>query len=413
MRSTLAIRTLATRFGIMVPLCSPPEDAAPPASAELAEPSLTPPTPPAPRKIPIQFKDRLTTATQIAILILAVVAFGYAAHAVVLPVLLAWVISMTLQPLVRWLRAGHVPTPIGAALVVLAVLVVMAFGAMHLGKPAMDWLQSAPENVPRLRQKFQHIIRPAAQLHEAAAKVGSLDPVEGSSKKVPVQPVEVKDSHVPTTVYSWTGNLLASIGETVALVFLLLAAGDVFEQKLVRVMPTLRDKKQALKLSQEIQLHISKYLFSVGLVNVTFGAVVGLVFHFLNMPNALMWGGVAAVINFIPYFGPVVGVLLVGIGGLFAFDSLGQALLPAGAYLVLHLVEANAVTPFVLGRRFMLNPVVIFVALIFCIWLWGVTGALLAMPLLVTLKVICERLPALATVSEFLSSQNSGLNQSK
>jgi predicted PurR-regulated permease PerM len=237
--------------------------------------------------------------------------------------------------------------------------------------------------------------------------------VEGSTKKVPVQPVEVKDSHVPTTVYSWTGNLLASIGETVALVFLLLAAGDVFEQKLVRVMPTLRDKKQALKLSQEIQLHISKYLFSVGLVNVTFGAVVGLVFHFLNMPNALMWGGVAAVINFIPYFGPVVGVLLVGIGGLFAFDSLGQALLPAGAYLVLHLVEANAVTPFVLGRRFMLNPVVIFVALIFCIWLWGVTGALLAMPLLVTLKVICERLPALATVGEFLSSQNSGLNQSK
>jgi predicted PurR-regulated permease PerM len=333
------------------------------------------------------------------------VTFAYAARAVVLPVLMAWVVSMTLKPLVRWLRTCHVPTPLGAGLVVTALVVVLGNGVMRLGSPAIEWIQAAPENVPLLKEKFKHVLRPAVRLSEAASSVSNLDPAEDTAKKA--QPVEVKNNSVPTTVFSWTGSLLAGIGETIALVFLLLVTGDVLVQKLVRVMPTLRDKKQAQDISHEIQLHISRYLFSVGLVNVCFGVVVGLVFHLLGMPNAMMWGSVAALVNFIPYFGPVVGMIAVGLAGLFAFDTLGQALLPASAYLILHLVEANVVTPFVLGRRFMLNPVIIFVTLIFCIWLWGVTGALLAMPLLVTLKVVCERVPSLATVGELLSSQNS------
>jgi predicted PurR-regulated permease PerM len=118
-----------------------------------------------------------------------------------------------------------------------------------------------------------------------------------------------------------------------------------------------------------------------------------------------MWGGVAALLNYIPYFGPVLGMLAVGLGGMFVFDTFTQALLPAGAYLILHLIEADAITPFVLGRRFTLNPVIIFVALMFFVWLWGILGALLAMPLLVTLKVICERVPALATVGELLAGK--------
>jgi len=306
-----------------------------------------------------------------------------------------------LKPLVRWLQNCRVPAPLAAGLVVTLVVIVLGVGTMHLGRPAMEWLQSAPENVPRLKEKFRSILRPALRLSEAAANVSKLDSSEPLTHKP--QPVEVKDNSVTTTVFSWTGSLLAGIGETVALVFLLLAAGDVFLQKLVHAMPTLRDKRQAYDICHEIQQHISRYLFSVGLVNISFGFAVGLVLYWLGMPNAMMWGGVAALLNFVPYFGAVLGTIIVGLAGLFAFDTLGRALAPAGAYLVLHLIEANAVTPFVLGRRFTLNPVVIFVALIFCIWLWGVTGALLAVPLLVTLKVVCDRVSALATVGEFLS----------
>ena len=119
----------------------------------------------------------------------------------------------------------------------------------------------------------------------------------------------------------------------------------------------------------------------------------------------MRWGGVAAAANFIPYFGPILGIASVGLAGLLAFDSLGRALLPLLAYLVWHLVEANIVTPYVLGRRCTLNPVVIFISLILLTWLWGVVGALLAVPLLVTGKVFCERFESLALVGDFLSGQ--------
>jgi predicted PurR-regulated permease PerM len=193
------------------------------------------------------------------------------------------------------------------------------------------------------------------------------------------------------------------MGETIALLFLLLASGDLFLLKLVRIIPRLRDKKQAVEVSRQIQQSISTYLCSVSIINICFGTVVGAAFWALGLPNAVMWGGVAAFANFIPYLGPILGMIAVGLAGLLAFDSFAQGLLPLGAYCALHLIEANVVTPLVLGKRFALNPVIIFVALIFCAFLWGVIGALLAVPLLVTLKAICERVPALSTLGELLA----------
>jgi predicted PurR-regulated permease PerM len=275
----------------------------------------------------------------------------------------------------------------------------LGFGMVQLGTPAIHWLKTAPEQMPRLKEKFQHILRPAARLSEAASSVSSLDPGKGA------QPVEVKDNHLTSTVFSWTGNLLTSVGETVALVFLLLAAGDSLLRNLVCVMPTWRDKRQAAEISHAIQLQISGYLFTVSLINLGLGVVVGVLLHLAGMPNATMWGGVAALINFIPYFGPVAGMLAVSLAGLIAFDTLGRALLPACLYCGVHLIEANAVTPFILGSRLTLNPVIIFMALMFCTWLWGITGALLAMPLLVTFKVVSDRIPALAMAGELLSGK--------
>jgi len=351
-------------------------------------------------------RDKLTRAVQIAFISFVVVTFAYVAHAVLLPLFLAWVISMMLKPLVRWMRACRIPTPLGAGLIVVLGVVLVGLGAVRFGTPALEWVKTTPENVPRLREKFQHILRPAARLSEAASNVGKIEPSEGGAKKTsPAVPVEVKSSGVSTTIYSWTGSVLAGIGETIALVFLLLASGDVLIERVVHVLPTLRDKKQVLTISHELQSQISRYLFSVTLINICLGVAVGLALHFLGMPNAVMWGGVAALLNYIPYFGPVLGMLAVGLGGMFVFDTFTQALLPAGAYLILHLIEADAITPFVLGRRFTLNPVIIFVALMFFVWLWGILGALLAMPLLVTLKVICERVPALATVGELLAGK--------
>ena len=343
----------------------------------------------------------LARAARIVVVILGALATAYFARTVVLPVLAAWVIATALKPPVRWLRKWRFPTPIAAGLVLSAFILTAGSATWYLGRPAVDWINSAPESLTRLKDKFRPLLQPAAQLTAAASSVGKLSNADEAAK--PPQPVEVKDNHVANTVVSWTGDFLAGAGKTLALVFLMLASGELFTQKLLRLLPTLRDKKQAVEIIREVQQKISTYLFSVALVNVCFGATVGLVFYFIGLPNAWMWGGVVAFANLVPYFGPLLGVAAVGLAGLLAFDTIPMGLMPALVYFVLHLLESNLVTPWILGRRFTLNPVVIFIALIFFLWLWGITGALLAVPILTIAKAMCERIPVLSTVDEFLS----------
>jgi predicted PurR-regulated permease PerM len=189
----------------------------------------------------------------------------------------------------------------------------------------------------------------------------------------------------------------------------MLASGDLFLQKLVRVMPTMGDKKRAVEISHEIQHKISSYLFAASLINLGLGVLVSASLYWLKVPNPAMWGTLVAVLNFIPYFGPVAGITLLGIVGLLTFDTLWKGLLPCAWYLLLHLLEANFITPMLLGRRFALNPVVIFVFLIFWTWLWGVPGALLSVPILVSIKVVCDHVPSLSSVSELLASESNSM----
>jgi len=158
-----------------------------------------------------------------------------------------------------------------------------------------------------------------------------------------------------------------------------------------------------VEISREIQHNISHYLFSITLINLGLGLIVSAGLWYWGVPNPAMWGLLVAGLNFVPYFGPILGVALLAAVGLLAFDSPWQGLIPPGWYLLLHLLEANLITPVLLGRRFTLNPVVIFVSLIFWTWLWGVPGALLSVPILVSLKVVCDRVPSLNYVAELLA----------
>ena len=145
-------------------------------------------------------------------------------------------------------------------------------------------------------------------------------------------------------------------------------------------------------------------MFAVSLVNIGLGLVVCGGLYFLGVPNAAVWGLLVAVLNFVPYFGPVAGIILLSTVGLLSFETLWKGFLPSVLYLVLHLLEANLITPAVLGRRFTLNPVIIFVSLIFWTWLWGVPGALLSVPILVSFKVVCDRVASLSSVGKLLEN---------
>ena len=347
-----------------------------------------------------------TTPVQIVLIVLGVIAFLYFARPVVLPVFLACVAGTTLKPLIRWLSCCHIPPALSAAVVLGFLVPAVGIGFFQLGRPALTWMNEAPQHMTELRQRVQKIFPRIARFNQAAAAVNNLGATEEEKKeeqkKAPT--VELKTSRGTSSILNWTGTLLVGIGETLVLIYLLLASGDLFLQKLVHVMPTLSDKKRAVDVSHEIQQNISNYLFSVSLINIGLGIVVGGRLYFMGVPNAVMWGMLVAVLNFVPYFGPVAGIILLATVGLLTFDTLWTGLLPPAWYLLLHLLEANFITPMLLGRRFALNPVVIFVSLIFWTWLWGVPGALLSVPILVSIKVISDHVPALSPVSELLTT---------
>jgi predicted PurR-regulated permease PerM len=371
---------------------------APLKAAPGSEPLPAPTIPPAAAK---------ATSLQFALVTLGVVAFLYFARPVVLPIFLACVGGMALKPLIRWLSQGHIPPAFSAAVVLLLLVAGLTMGFVRLGHPALEWLSEAPQHVTELKKKAQKLFPRLARFNQAAAAVNNLGATTEEEQKKPPT-AELQASRVPTIV-NWTGTFLAGLGETLVLLYLILASGDLFLQKLVRVMPTMSDKKRAVDISHEIQQQISNYLFSVSLINLGLGLIVGGGLYWLGVPNAAMWGMLIALLNFVPYFGAVAGISLLAIVGLLTFDTLWRGLLPPAWYLLLHLLESNIITPVLLGRRFTLNPVVIFVSLIFWTWLWGLPGALLSVPILVSIKVICERAPSMSHVSELLTSESNSI----
>jgi predicted PurR-regulated permease PerM len=344
------------------------------------------------------------TPLQVVLVVLGTIAFLYFARPVILPFFLACVAATTLKPLIRWSSWCHIPPALSAAIVLCLLTAAIGIGFFQLGRPAMTWLNDAPQHMTDIRQRVQKIFPRLAHFNEAAAAVNNLGATEAEKKTAQKQAptVEVTDNRGTRSILNWTGTFLAGIGEVTVLLYLLLASGDLFLHKLVHVMPTLREKKRAVEISHEIQKNISNYLFSVSLINIGLGIVVGGGLYFMGVPDAAMWGMLVAILNFVPYFGPAAGLILLAAVGLLTFDTLWQALLPVGWYLLLHLLETNLITPVLLGRRFTLNPVVVFVSLIFWTWLWGVPGALLSVPILVSVKVVCDRFPTLSSVSELL-----------
>jgi predicted PurR-regulated permease PerM len=196
-----------------------------------------------------------------------------------------------------------------------------------------------------------------------------------------------------------------TIGATLVLVIFLLSSSDLFLQKIVRAVPSLSEKKLSLRIVYDLQLEVSRYLLTVTAINVCFGIAIGILMALVGMPNPLLWGVGATLLNYIPFLGAITGIVLSACVALITFPTLGLSALPPLGYLVVHTLESAFITPLILGRRLELNAVAILVALAFCGWMWGIVGALLAVPLLVVVKVFCDHLPSLATVGDFLSAE--------
>ena len=182
---------------------------------------------------------------------------------------------------------------------------------------------------------------------------------------------------------------------TIFLIYFLLASGDLLLRKVVHMLPLFRHRRQAVRIIRSIEQDLSRYLGMVVLINTGLGVAVGAAMYAVGMPNPMLWGAMAGLLNFVPYLGPAVNIVVVGLVAFVSFEGVGHALLAPLAYLVLNGIEASLITPTVLGWRLKLNPVVIFIALTFWTWIWGVLGSLLAVPLLATIKITCDRVELL------------------
>ena len=324
----------------------------------------------------------------------------YFAKPFLLPIAVATILNFLLSPVVRGLKRLHVPQPLGAGLVILALLATVGLGIERLSGPAATWIEKTPQGVERIETRIRGLRRPVEQVQEAAEKVE--EEVGRLSGNGQTQEVRVQEGTFTGALLSRTQAFLGGAIVVLILLYFLLASGDFFLRKLVRVLPRLEDKRRAVEIARQTELHISTYLSTVALINTVLGIVVALAMWLVGMPNPALWGVLAGLLNFVPYLGPIVTAGVILVVSLLTFESLGRALVAPILYFAINFTEGSFVTPTVLGRRLTLNPVVVFVGLVFWGWLWGIPGALIAVPLLAMFKILCDHIEPLSPIGEFL-----------
>lgn len=324
----------------------------------------------------------------------------YLARSFILPIVLAVLLSFLLGPVVRALKKLRIPEALGAALVVSGLLGALGFGMYELSGPAYEWAQKAPQQLRRIERKLGDLKKPVQTMSKATQQVEKMTEVGGGGTEP--RRVEVQTESLGERMFSQATELIAGGVVMFILLFFLLASGDLFLRKMIRVLPRLADKKRAVEIARQIESDISAYLVTITIINLTLGAALWGLLKLLGVPNPLLWGVLAAVTNYLPYLGAIVMIAVLAMVGFLSFDNLGQSLMVPGVFVGLNILESYLVTPMVLGRRLTLNPVVIFIGLTFWGWLWGITGALLAVPIMVVLKIFCDHSEPLRPIGEFL-----------
>ncbi|HEY8878781.1 MAG TPA: AI-2E family transporter [Roseateles sp.] len=320
------------------------------------------------------------------------------------PVLVAVMLTFALAPAVRWLHQRGVPTSLGALLLVLALLLSTVSVATSLARPAARWWEAAPTTLAQLLDQIE-------KLRDAVPGLSRQPPptTRAGRTALPQPAPDPLKERLASEGVALTGLVLArglsfllAAAATVILTYFLLASEHWLLSRTVEAMPRRRSRALLLGGVRAAQREISRYLAAVGLINAAVGLITALALWMLGLPNPTLWGFLTALLCFIPYLGPMALMALLLLAGISSFETGPEVFGPAVAFMVIHAVESNIVSPVIVGRRLALSTVSVFLSVLFWGWLWGIVGALLAVPLLIALRSLCRRRRGLRLLRLFL-----------
>ncbi|NND89848.1 MAG: AI-2E family transporter [Granulosicoccus sp.] len=333
-------------------------------------------------------------------LILVIGCICYFAKDLLMPMALGVLITLTMAPVVRQLSRRKVPAPVSAVLLVVTVGGFISSLGYVLANPLTEMIES----IPRITRSLEFKLLPYKESVEAISEAGKQVEKMAAGDDQPER-VVIEQPGIISSTASTVANGLTTVMLAFVLSLFMLASGTLFHEKLVSVMPRLEDKKRALGVAYSVERSVSRYLLTVALINVGLGVVIMLLLFLTGTPNPVLWGVMAALLNFLPFAGALVGVGLLTIVSLGTAPTLPAAMLAPLIYFTCTTIEGNFVTPAIVGRRLQLNIVAVFLAVVIWGWLWGIGGALMAVPILLVVKILSDHVESWKVFGEFLSGR--------
>lgn len=356
-------------------------ETAQPASAEPALPQSSPDGTSPPHR---------TRGPLLLLAVLAALFTCWAARELLVPMTLALFFALIGGPIVSRLRRLWIPRWIGALALVAGGLALAVLLATQLAPSAAEWVRKAPRELRQELPKLRELVKPVEEANRAAASLAqAAGPAPDDSVRVVERRADLWD------MLAHTPSLLAGVLAVVLLSYFFLVYGEAMQHKAIALLPQRQHKRVTVGILLDIERDVTRYVVAITLINTLIAGVLtgALVWLGLDFSDALLWGVVAGLLNYAPYVGPLIGVIVYAVVGLVSFEDPTRTLLLPAVYLGLHALESQVITPIVLGRWLTISPLVILLWLMLWGFLWGIAGLLLAVPMLVCFKLIAARLP--------------------
>ena len=304
-----------------------------------------------------------------------------------MPVTAALVVAIAMVPLLEWFERRGVPSRLAAAFCVLIFLAFALFAIGSIVVPASEWVAQVPSKISKVRAALEPIFDLYKNLDRFIAR--TVSQIEIASAHSPTRAVRIESPNSMLGLLTTSApHLLIQLFFSLLVIFFFLAGWTAMRKRTIVSRGSFEGALTTARVIQQVVDATSTYLGTITVINIGLGALTAGALWLLGMPSPVMWGGIVAVANYIPYLGPIVCALLLFLGGLMIYPDIWGALAPPAAFISFHLVEANFFTPMVVGHRLTISPLSILISLSFWAWVWGTTGALLAVPLLIIMKTI-------------------------